>query len=79
MNVPVIGVSGGRVRAASPAWIGRKGFAFRSLFEAGLDERGQVRRYRFRLGAAHPTVESKRRGPAGNLRLRLHTDQAGRP
>ncbi|KAF3625010.1 hypothetical protein FXO38_29965 [Capsicum annuum] len=24
-------------------WIGRKGFAFRSLFEAGLDERGQVR------------------------------------
>lgn len=31
------------IGAALPAWIGRKGFAFRSLFEVGLDERGQVR------------------------------------
>jgi len=45
MNVPICdrGERWLDIGAASPAWIGRKGFAFRSLFEAGLDERGQVR------------------------------------
>ena len=45
MNVPICdrGERWLDIGAASPAWIGRKGFAFRSLFEAALDERGQVR------------------------------------
>jgi hypothetical protein len=46
MNVPICCDRGERwldIGVASPAWIGRRGFAFRSLFEAGLDERGQVR------------------------------------
>lgn len=44
MNVPICdrGERWLDIGAASPAWIGRKGFAFRSLFGAGLDERGQA-------------------------------------
>lgn len=68
------------IGAALPAWIGRKGFAFRSLFEVGLDERGQVRDSLSLSAWSGPPPchlkgkQEKEKGPAGNPRLRLHTD-----